>query len=724
MTKKIPTSPFPLWLILALYLLLGAATSLIVPLGEAPDEVDHFLYMQYLAQERQFPILHAAAADNATMEANQPPLFYLLGALLISPVEMPETAEFPLNACYSFDPLDNGRQTFYLHTPAEQFPYTGTFLAFHLARLLSVGMGAITVWLVYRLGRQIAPTHPYIGLLAAALLAFNPQFIFITASVNNDVPTALFGAAILALSLHTAAHPTQRWLPVLLGCVVGLGLLTKFALFAFWPLAWLAAVWSVRPRSGRDVVRSGFLVIILPMLVAGWWYWRGWQLYGDPLAWQLHLQTKGAQVLRTTPLTLADFGQFVELHFQSYWALFGWLNVQVPAWVYANLAFLTVAAVAGLFVEGKERQIAKQWRTHLPLLLNGLAVVAIYASLFRYIQTINWSGYQGRLAYAAAGPLAVLLAVGLARWVRHSSVGKWLVPVGMAGLAIGSLFFVLLPAYARPAVYQSAPPEGQVCARFEGGLMLEGYELPEQVVAGQETAVSLYGYALFAADAPQTVVVQLLGRDGLVVGQGAAEWQWQKGEAISLTLPIHIANDAQPTRAVWQTGLQTNSGAWQMATSANGRILDIPLDLQTSKIAPERPFLPTPQQAASANFADQLQLIGYDTAPGGSITLYWQALAAIPTDYTTFVHLLDANGQLVTQADGQPQEGQYPTSIWGVGEIVADAKLLLPAPANNPPYRLAAGVYELASGVRLAVAGETADFAVLATCGTLAECLP
>ena len=229
---------------LLLYLLLGLAYSVVVPLGEAPDEVDHFRYVQYLVQEQRFPVLSPVATDNFTMEANQPPLFYLLAAVLTGWIDMAEATDFPLNRCFSFDPQDPGRQHFYLHSPAEGFPYRNTFLAFHLARFLALALGAATVLLAYGLGREIAPDDWRVAPLAAALLAFNPQFIFITASVNNDVLTALLGAAIVLLSIMAARRPS-RPLYAGLGVVVGLGLLTKFALLALWPIALLAALWPI-----------------------------------------------------------------------------------------------------------------------------------------------------------------------------------------------------------------------------------------------------------------------------------------------------------------------------------------------------------------------------------------------------------------------------------------------------------------------------------------------
>jgi hypothetical protein len=80
---------------------------------------------------------------------------------------------------------------------------------------------------------------------------------------------------------------------------------------------------------------------------------------------------------------------------------------------------------------------------------------------------------------------------------------------------------------------------------------------------------------------------------------------------------------------------------------------------------------PTPETAVRANFGDQFELIGYDLGPE-SLTLYWHTLAETETDYTTFVHVLDENGDIVAQRDSQPRDGSYPTSLWLKGEYVSD----------------------------------------------------
>lgn len=101
-----------------------------------------------------------------------------------------------------------------------------------------------------------------------------------------------------------------------------------------------------------------------------------------------------------------------------------------------------------------------------------------------------------------------------------------------------------------------------------------------------------------------------------------------------------------------------------------------------------------------ANFGNLVQLIGYDldtrrAYPGGRVpvTLYWQALAPIPTSYQVFTHLEGVSGP-VAQSDGVPVCWTYPTDAWRPGQIIADQHAIVLSP-DVPPgnYPLEVGLY-------------------------------
>jgi hypothetical protein len=119
---------------------------------------------------------------------------------------------------------------------------------------------------------------------------------------------------------------------------------------------------------------------------------------------------------------------------------------------------------------------------------------------------------------------------------------------------------------------------------------------------------------------------------------------------------------------------------------------------------------------AQAKFADMAVLLGRDVAPAlGAdaldVTLYWLALRDSAIDYVAFVHLVDEEGRVIAQHDGQPVGGFTPTTRWRAGELISDRHRILLSPDLAPgTYSLKAGLYELADGPRnLAVDPPTAD---------------
>ena len=462
----------------------------------------------------------------------------------------------------------------------------------------------------------------------------------------------------------------------------------------------------------------------LPLLVAGWWYVRATVLYGDPLAWRVHLAAKGPFVLRDGALGLRDVGEFAGLHFRSSVGLFGWLNVALPGWAYAMLVVLLVAAVAGLLwaVSACLRRRMPCYVDLPAAALAALAVLGTYASLLRYIQTINWSGYQGRLAYAAVVPIAVLAGAGLS-YVAHRAAGRiwlatavrWSGPLALLAVALFALIAILPGAYPRPGIYQD-PNMARACARFSDGLLLDGFAAPAQIAPGETLSLALGGTALAGQPGEGMLRTALRGDGGELWGEAETTVAWLPGETLQAELLMPVATDAQPGRATIVVGLQDDAGNWQQARSANGRELDMPLALTTVKI-PAPPVTAAPPVPRVADLGEELRLLGYDLDSQGeglAVTLHWTAQRPPTADYTTFVHLLNADGRLLAQADGQPQQGAYPTAVWGAGEVVLDPKLFaLPVVLPTGPLRLVAGAYG-PDGARLPVAGTVDDVITLA----------
>ena len=104
-----------------------------------------------------------------------------------------------------------------------------------------------------------------------------------------------------------------------------------------------------------------------------------------------------------------------------------------------------------------------------------------------------------------------------------------------------------------------------------------------------------------------------------------------------------------------------------------------------------------------AHFGPDITLVEakLDLAGSNALTLAWQAARPIDRDYSIFVHLLDAEGQLLGQVDGVPYAGLYPLTHWRPGQVVADSRSMPLAAGGAMPAAIAIGVYDPATGERL-----------------------
>lgn len=114
---------------------------------------------------------------------------------------------------------------------------------------------------------------------------------------------------------------------------------------------------------------------------------------------------------------------------------------------------------------------------------------------------------------------------------------------------------------------------------------------------------------------------------------------------------------------------------------------------------------PSPQFPMSVNFANKVELLGYDLTKGEKgidgtkfhVTYYWRCLEGMDKDYTVFVHITtDREGkEIVAQQDHDPVHGRYPTSQWKKGEMIKETySFWIPSEVPKGVYSLRIGFYK------------------------------
>ena len=326
---------------------------------------------------------------NPLQEGSQPPLYYLamsVLARLFDRSDFEQITQFNPHAQLGRADANNNFNQM-LHTPAENFPWRGTVLAVMAMRLFGVLCGAVAVACTFYLAREIEgdwrleigdSTRPIanlqspISVLAACLTAFNPMFLHIMGSVNNDtLATALSSLALLlgARMIRLGITPKRSlWLGLVLGCA-GLAKTSGLALVGVVPVfVVLSHLWSGQGDKemrgeGENIPSSPHLLISLALmvapvlLIAAWWYVRNWVLYGDPTGTAMMAQIAGP---RLPPLrSYFDLVYEWDGFFKTYWGLFGAVNIAMSDWVYPLLTGLTILAGVGLLLE------IRDWRLEI-----------------------------------------------------------------------------------------------------------------------------------------------------------------------------------------------------------------------------------------------------------------------------------------------------------------------------------------------------------------------
>jgi hypothetical protein len=715
--------------VLALFVVLTVAYSLATPVFEKPDEPAHFAYIAHLADGLGFPGAPISLSEDApAQESSQPPVYYTTAALFVR-VLAPEANDWhsrlERNPTYPYMGREshNDNKNVFVHSTLDVFPFQDTARAVHVARLVALLFGVVTVYATYRLSLEIYADRRDVALLAAGVVAFMPQFVFISGAASNDSTAA----ALCVLALWATVRIMRRGFSlrraVLLGVLLGLAALSKTSALGLWPIALLAiALWRTdrQPRFVTRVIWSvGVLLIALGL--SGPWYIRSLLVFDDLLGISTHMLTPWA---RSAWISLTIVLRQLPSALNSWWLAFGWGDIVAAPliyWVLDAVALLGFSGAAYWFARARNQRLAR-WGT---LMLAAWMMVIVIAFI-RWNQLL--AAALGRLLFPAIGAAAILIALG---WV--TTLRRWaIVPaLGILALSIAALPLWLTPAYARPALLTESDLMQQPGQSSDVGYgdvaRLVRVDAPRTPwpKPGDEPAVRLCWQPLRQDDRPLMVLVQIVGAENRVVatrrtlpGLGSYPVSaWQPGAIFCDVMHVAIDDDA-PAPGLYQVEvsiIDTQTRERLPAYDAAGVLLTTNF-VDRMKIAPQAYRTPSIEQPLSYRLGDQFELIGYNidrtaVSPGGGIglRLYWQALRQPDADYTVFAQLRAADNQIVAQKDGAPQSGAYPTSFWEAGEVVIDDRVIeIPAAAPGGTFPIKVGMYLPAAGSRLSIDGNPA----------------
>lgn len=332
----------------------------ITPIGASPDEVSHLHYITGISDHLRLP-------PAGEPERQQPPLYYLLGALVAK-----LTGDDP-----------------------------------RLIRLLSVALGVLTILTVWAAARRLFPLRPALAVGAAALVALLPEAQYLAGGINDDNLAWLAGALIvLAGIVVLQSEDLSARLALAVGLTIALAVLAKETV---WILAALLLVMVV-VRRGRQLRVLNTAALVLPTVVlAGWWFVRNAVEFGSPLP-PLHPITSQRQVLDS----LSQVRAYLAATAQSLVGMYGngahfmaisVLGIRPLPSVVAGAAIAAITIAACVAVARSWGRWGSKRRAVAVLLLAVLAVAGVQSLLNSATFDLQPQARYLLVAVAAAAPI-------------------------------------------------------------------------------------------------------------------------------------------------------------------------------------------------------------------------------------------------------------------------------------------------------------------------------
>lgn len=540
------------WLLPLCFFCLGLIYIYAAPHFEASDSIGHVGMIKWIADhDGALPVQSTGHAQLFRQQASQPPLYYFMMAAIWKALEPSDFDEFFRLSPFAIvgDPmrLGNRNRVFY-RQPYPPNLHQGTSLTLYVIRLVTLGMGAVAVAAVYQSARTVMPGRVEFAALACALTAFNPQFIFISASVSNDGLVIMLSALITWQTLVMLREGFQRRRSLVLAMLIPLASLAKLSGLVFAALVILAGIWIfIRTRDRRGFFVLLGAVLVLWLVIAGWWFLRNLALYQELFGTAAMLDYVGRRHA-ALPQLLA--GEFQGLRI-SFWGLFGAFSILTQDIHYQLMDALTLVSAAGFVVFAAKHRHDRFILTAICFLVIILAV----ACLTLVWWTLQTTASTGRLLFPYITSISLLMAMGL----MALRIPALLVALPMFAFSIAAPFLFIIPNYDHPPTVDELPASAQQTFARWDEITLIGYELKalERKASGLEIPLTLYWRAQRESTVTRALFISLVDSEGSPVtrletfpGWGTLPTRWWRPNTIYrddyiLQLPEDAAAPAQ-----------------------------------------------------------------------------------------------------------------------------------------------------------------------------------
>jgi 4-amino-4-deoxy-L-arabinose transferase-like glycosyltransferase len=296
----------------------------------------------------------------------------------------------------------------------------------YVLRAAAIPIGLLVVWLTYLMAGLLFPGDRLMMMVAPTFVAFQTQFSYESAMVNNDILLIGVFTVLVYLLIRGVRQGFTLKASAVIGLVFGLGLLTKASMLSAAPLIAIAIIFGVGIRHVRRWAVLGAVTVAVAALVCWPWYAFLYRTYGNFSGLR---QIKALQYLwayqNDNAPSIWDllFNKgFAEMRWKETWGEFGWRLIHLDTWLLVligiPLLILAVGAIGALILASGRRFVGRAVSGSILAhgqvlglwLLVSVCVVA-YGAMLQFGTDFRLT--QARYYFNAVSAVAILLAFGM-----------------------------------------------------------------------------------------------------------------------------------------------------------------------------------------------------------------------------------------------------------------------------------------------------------------------
>ncbi len=474
----------PLCILLMFTFIKGIVWSAVIPPFQASDEQNHFAYIQFVAENgrRSIPWSEKNISEELALTLNLTsfsstgthPFYTFQKSKTTNGINEDEINKLPFESRKNYVQQAAGSAYPPIYYLIGSFFYKSLYNhpiidRVYAVRLWSILLGVLTVLLVFKISELFLPKSKNIPLATAAIVTLHPSFSFITSTITIDALTIFYTTLLSYLWIMIFKDRLAWKFSLSVFLLSFLSIFVRETLSVAPAITLLVIVLRLKIKSYIKVSFLSGVALILYLFVRSIFFnnilsntplensfrlLSNFVKQSNFLSSQIYSGELFKNVISYLNNLIRDFNNNI---FSWYWAIFGWLEVQLPFNFYRIFKLLTVISFAGIVLIslGKKKDIHIVARKDLAFIIFLIFAIAFPIFLFDFQKFVSEVGhpfgFQGRYLLPGIAVQVFLFVQGLLVWVPKKYLKQFCLSL------IGLFFLIHLVSLWQIIVYFYQP---------------------------------------------------------------------------------------------------------------------------------------------------------------------------------------------------------------------------------------------------------------------------